>query len=72
MIEEGSCVEQIIILPCDTAWDVACAIINAKCTGVNLLGQETEIPYFDLVELRRIGEHIVNYCNTESGGGEDA
>ena len=36
-----------------------------------LVGKEKR-PFFELPDLRRIGEHILNYCNTEQkeiGGG---
>ena len=57
--------ERIKITPYDTPWEVACRIINAKYKTLNVFNQEGIYPYFDIQDLKRIGEHIVNYCNAE-------
>ena len=63
--------DKIEITPYDTPWEVACMLITAewKCTTV-LVGKEKR-PFFDLPDLRRIGKHIINYCNTEREGGDE-
>ncbi len=57
--------EEIIITPYATPWEVACMLINAEYTGKNIFNQEVINRFFEIEDLRRIGEHIVNYCNTE-------
>lgn len=57
--------EKIIIELSDTPWEAACKIINATYKTTNCLNQEIECRIFDLSDLKRIGEHIVNYCNSE-------
>ena len=57
----------IEITPCDTPWEIACMLINAKRKFTNVLGQEVVSTFFDKEELRRIGEHLINYCNAEKG-----
>jgi hypothetical protein len=56
---------ELKITPYDTPWEVACLLINAEYETRNMLGQDLTIKFFELDDLRRIGEHIVNYCNTE-------
>ena len=58
-------VEEIKISHYDSPWEVACSIINAQYKCENIFGQIIEKPFFEPDELRRIGEHIVNYCKTE-------
>lgn len=58
-------VKNIKITPYDTAWNVACKLINAEIKGENFIGQEVTSPFFTIEDLRKIGEHLVNYCNTE-------
>ena len=57
--------KQIKITPYDTPWEIACMLINAEYLSTNVLGQEFVSPFFDKAELRRIGEHLINYCNAE-------
>lgn len=54
--------EMIEITPHDTPWEVACMLINARC----IRNGYTE-RFFEIDDLRRIGEHIINYCNAEGG-----
>ena len=58
--------KSIKITPYDTPWEIACMLINAKHKTKNFLGAEVISDFFNEQELRRIGEHLVNYCNTES------
>ena len=55
----------IEITPYDTPWEIACMLINAKHQFTNVLGQEIVSTFFNKAELRRIGEHLINYCNAE-------
>ena len=55
----------IEITPYDTPWEIACMLINAKRKFTNVLGQEVVSTFFDKEELRRIGEHLINYYNAE-------
>ena len=57
--------KSIKITPYDTPWEIACMLINAKHRFTNVLGQEVVSTFFDKEELRRIGEHLINYCNAE-------
>lgn len=57
--------KSIKITPYDTPWEIACMLINATYQFTNVLGQETVSTFFDKAELRRIGEHLINYCNAE-------
>ena len=56
---------ELKITPYDTPWEVACMLINAEYEKRNILNQDVVTKFFDVDDLRRIGEHIVNYCNTE-------
>ena len=56
---------ELKIAPYDTPWEVACLLINAEYEAKNILNQNIVIKFFDIDDLRRISEHIVNYCNTE-------
>lgn len=56
---------ELKITPYDTPWEIACLIINAECERVNIFNQTLTEKFFEIDDLRRIGEHIVNYCNTE-------
>ena len=56
---------ELKITPYDTPWEVACLIINAEYERKNIFNQTVTEKFFELEDLRRIGEHIVNYCNTE-------
>ena len=58
--------KSITITPYDTPWEVACMIINAEYKHENIFNQEVISPFFNKDDLRRIGEHIINYCNAES------
>ena len=58
--------KSITITPYDTPWEVACMLINAEYKHENMLKQEVISPFFDKADLRRIGEHLVNYCKAES------
>jgi hypothetical protein len=55
-------VEKVEISPYDTPWEVACMLINAKCEKNGYMES-----FFEIDDLRRIGEHIINYCNAEGG-----
>ena len=57
--------KSIKITPYDTPWEIACMLINAKHQFTNVLGQDVVSTFFDKEELRRIGEHLIGYCNTE-------
>ena len=57
--------DKIEITPYDTPWEIACMIINAEYEATTILNQKFKEAFFDLDDLRRIGEHIVNYCNAE-------
>lgn len=57
--------KSIKITPYDTPWEVACMIINAKYKHEDLLNQEVVSPFFEKEDLRRIGEHLIGYCNAE-------
>ena len=56
---------ELKITPYDTPWEVACLIINAEYERKDIFKQTVTESFFELDDLRRIGEHIVNYCNTE-------
>lgn len=56
---------ELKITPYDTPWEIACLLINAKYKKTNFFQQTVTENFFELDDLRRIGEHIVNYCNTE-------
>lgn len=62
--------EAIEITPYDTPWEVACMLINAQCEATNLFGQTGLVPFFKKQDLRRIGEHLIGYCNTEREASE--
>ena len=53
----------------ETPWVIASKLINAKYNGKNFLGTDCEFHMFDKADLRRIGEHLVNYARVE--GKED-
>ena len=55
----------IEITPYDTPWEIACMLINAKRQFTNVFGQEVVSTFFVKEDLRRIGEHLINYCNAE-------
>ena len=57
--------KSIKITPYDTPWEIACMLINAKYRFTNVFGQENVSTFFDKEDLRRIGEHLVNYCAAE-------
>lgn len=57
--------EKIEITPYDTPWEIACMIINAEYDATNIFNNKAVYRYFEIEDLRRIGEHIINYCNTE-------
>ncbi len=57
--------KSIKITPYDTPWEIACMLINAKHRFTNVLGQDVVSTFFDKAELRRIGEHLIGYCNAE-------
>ena len=58
--------KSITITPYDTPWEVACMIINAEYKHENIFNQEVISPFFNKADLRRIGEHLMNYCKAES------
>ena len=57
--------KSIKITPYDTPWEIACMLINANHRFTNVLGQDVVSTFFDKAELRRIGEHLIGYCNAE-------
>ena len=57
--------KSIKITPYDTPWEIACMLINAKHRFTNVLGKDVVSTFFDKSDLRRIGEHLINYCNAE-------
>ena len=59
---------KIEITPYDTPWEIACMLINAEYKYANILGQDVIGKFFENDDLRCIGEHLINYCNTEKGG----
>ena len=59
---------KIEITPYDTPWEIACMLINAEYQYTNFLKQDVIGKFFENDDLRRIGEHLINYCNTEKGG----
>ena len=59
---------KIEITPYDTPWEIACMLINAEYKHANILGQDVIGNFFKNDDLRRICEHLINYCNTEKGG----
>ena len=59
---------KIEITPYDTPWEIACMLINTEYKYTNILNQDVIGKFFEIEELRRIGEHLINYCNTEKGG----
>ena len=58
---------QIKITPYDTPWEIACMLINAEYKYTNILNQDVIGKFFEIEDLRRIGEHLINYYNTEKG-----
>ena len=56
---------ELKITPYDTPWEIACMLINAEYKTKNILGLDAVDRFFELDDLRRIGEHIINYCNIE-------
>ena len=59
---------KIEITPYDTPWEIACMLINAEYQYTHILKQDVIGKFFENDDLRRIGEHLINYCNTEKGG----
>ena len=59
---------KIEITPYDTPWEIACMLINAEYQYTNILKQDVIGKFFENDDLRRIGEHLINYSNTEKGG----
>lgn len=55
----------IEITPYDTPWEIACMLINTKYRFKPNFGEEVVSTFFDKEELRRIGEHLIGYCNAE-------
>ena len=52
----------------DTPWEIAYMLINAEYKYTNILNQDVIGKFFEIEDLKRIGEHLINYCNTEKGG----
>ena len=50
----------------DSPWEIACLLIGAKYTGESVSGKPLVRNFFAKDELRRIGEHLVNFCQTEA------
>lgn len=55
----------IEITPYDTPWEIACMLIGAKYEYQNILNETVVSNFFDIEDLRRIGEHLINYCNVK-------
>ena len=58
-------VDKIEINLNDSSWEIACKIINAECEYKNFLGQKTIDSVFSKDEIRKIGEHLINFVKTE-------
>ena len=48
----------------DTPWEVACKLINTERVADTFFGKRV-MPVFEPPELRRIGEHLIHYVDTE-------
>lgn len=48
-----------------TPWEVACELINAEYETENYFDEKIIKKFFEIEDLRRIGEHIIGYCNAE-------
>lgn len=59
---------KIEITPYHTPWEIACMLIDAKYKHTNIFNHDVIEKFFENDDLRRIGEHLINYCNTENGG----
>ena len=58
----------IKINPTDTPWEIACQSINSTIEAKSLLSPTPiVVKAFDNEELRKIGEHLLNFCNVEGG-----
>lgn len=58
----------IKIDPADSPWEIACQLINSTTTVKSLLSPALiTVKVFDVEDLRKIGEHLLNYCNVEGG-----
>ena len=61
----------IKIDPMDEPWEIACQLINSTTVVKPLLSPEPiTVKVFEVEELRKIGEHLINYCNVEGGAEE--
>ncbi len=49
----------------DSPWEIACLLINAQYLGTSLSGKPLAQDFFEKDELKRIGKHLVNYCEAE-------
>ena len=68
-IEKMEQESKIEITPYDTPWEIACMLINARHEREHFLTKEKYMDnFFDIDDLKRIGEHLINYCNTEKDG----
>lgn len=67
-IEKMEQESKIEITPYDTPWEIACMLINAEHKYTNILNQDVVRKFFENEDLRRIGEHLINYCDVEMGG----
>lgn len=67
-IEKKEQEAKIEITTYDTPFEIACMLINAKYKYTNILNQDVIVKFFEIEDLRRIGEHLINYCNTKKGG----
>lgn len=70
LLENGVVISEdkakIEITPYDTPWQVACALINAKYEQKDVFNRPMMGEFFLLEDLKRIGEHLVNYSKAES------
>ena len=55
----------------DTPWEIAYMLINAEYKYTNILNQDVIGKFFEIEDLKRIGEHLINYCNTEKDSMND-
>ena len=58
-------IDEIKINPSFTPWEVACELINAEYEAENYFNEKIIKKFFEIEDLRRIGEHLIGYCNAE-------
>lgn len=61
----------IKINPMSEPWEIACRLINSTTKVKSLFSTEPiTVKVFEVEELRKSGEHLINYCNVEGGAEE--